>query len=269
MRHQLDAPILAHRRLAEYEYEVVLHAPAVAAEARAGQFLEVLYDHSLSPYTRRPFSVFKVDRQAGTVTIVYLARGAFTQGMARQRVGETLSIVGPLGNHFVASDAPGVRHVLVAGGVGAPPMYLLAWEMVQAGEDASRLVVIDGARSRDLLVAVREFQELGVGLRLVTDDGSAGRRGVVTDLLREALDEGGPAQVYSCGPTAMLRAVSELCAERAVPCLVSVETMMPCGLGVCMGCAVKIRDASHPDGYQVLRGCHEGPIFRGEDVLWD
>lgn len=269
MRHQLDAPILAHRQIGDCEFEMVLHAPAIAAEARAGQFLQVLYDHSLNPYTRRPFSVFKVDAASGAVTIVYLSRGAFTRGLARQRVGDRLSIVGPLGNRFVPSDAPGVRHILVAGGVGAPPITLLAWEMVRDGAAPGSLVVINGARTRSQLVGVREFEDLGVDLRLVTDDGSAGRRGIVTDVLRELLDPRGAVQVYACGPTAMLRAVSGLCIERGAPCLVSVETMMPCGLGVCMGCAVKIRDASHPDGYRMLRGCHDGPVFRGEDVLWD
>ncbi len=269
MIHQLDAPILAHRQIAENEYEMVLHAPPIAADARAGQFLQVLYGRSMSPFTRRPFSVFSTDPETGAVTMVYLARGGFTQGMAALRVGDTLSVVGPLGNRFVPSEVPGVRHIMVAGGVGAPPMHLLATEMVREGRAPKDLIVINGARSRALLVAEREFGELGVDLRLVTEDGSAGQKGLVTDPLREALDDGGPAQVYACGPTPMLRAVAGVCAERGVPCLVSLETMMPCGLGVCMGCAVKLKDATKPEGYQVVRGCHEGPVFRGEDVLWD
>src|SRR5437870_2198554 len=98
MRHQLEAPILAHEQLAEYEFELTLHAPEIARDARPGQFVQVLYDQTYNPFTRRPFSVYRVDKHAGTFAIVYLARGAFTQGMRDKRPGQDLLVVGPLGN---------------------------------------------------------------------------------------------------------------------------------------------------------------------------
>lgn len=270
MRYQLDVPIIAHERLADYEYEITLHAPQVAQEARPGQFMQVLYDQTYNPFTRRPFSVYRVDRAQGTFSIVYLARGVFTQGMRNKQVGQTLSVVGPLGNWYIPDPDPKVTHIMVAGGVGAPPLYFLAQEMTCGDAAECKVAVINGARTRNLLVAIKEFTDLGVDLHFTTDDGTHGFKGIVTDTLQTMLAEAdGPVHVYTCGPTAMLRAVGELCVARRIPCQVSVETVMPCGLGVCMGCVVKIRDKGNPDGFTYLRSCYEGPVFRAEDIVWD
>src|SRR2546430_174526 len=121
MRYQIDAPIVAHEQLAEFEFEITLHAPEVAGEAKPGQFMQVLYDQNYNPFTRRPFSVYRVFPESGHFTIVYLARGVFTQGLRNKRPGQTLSVVGPLGNWFEPDPRPGVAHILAAGGVGAPP----------------------------------------------------------------------------------------------------------------------------------------------------
>jgi dihydroorotate dehydrogenase electron transfer subunit len=265
MRFQLDAPILSHAQLAEHEFEMTLLAPEVANESRPGQFMQILYDHNYNPFTRRPFSVYRVDKVKGTFSIVYLARGVFTQGLRNKRAGEKLSVVGPLGNWYELDPAPDVRHIMVAGGVGAPPLYFLAEQM----GDRSNVTVINGARTRNLLVGVNEFEELGLDLRFTTDDGSLGLKGLVTDALKKVLDElPGPSHIYTCGPTGMLKAVADIAIARGVPCQLSVETMMPCGVGVCMGCVVKIKDHSEL-GYSYLRSCYEGPVFTAEQIIWE
>src|SRR5258706_2637930 len=265
MRFQQDAPILSHEQLAEHEFEMTLLAPEVANESRPGQFMQILYDYNYNPFTRRPFSVYRVDREKGTFSIVYLARGIFTQGLRNKRAGEKRSIVGPLGNWYELGPSPGVKHIMVAGGVGAPPLYFLAEQM----KDRSNVTVINGARARDLLVGVNEFEELGLDLRFTTDDGSLGLKGLVTDALKQILAENpGEAHIYTCGPTGMLKAVSDIAIAGGVPCQVSVETVMPCGVGVCMGCVVKIKDKSKA-GYSYLRSCYEGPVFRADEIIWD
>jgi dihydroorotate dehydrogenase electron transfer subunit len=270
MRHQLEVPILAHERLADYEYELTLAAPEIAAESRPGQFMQVLYDQTYNPFTRRPFSVYKVDKEQGTFSIVYLARGVFTLGLRNKQVGQKLSVVGPLGNWFEPDPRPVATHLLVGGGVGAPPLYFMAEEMSHDSALKSRIRVVNGARSRELLVGIEEFNALGVDIRFTTDDGSYGQKGIVTDALVQLLDEtAGPVHVYTCGPTPMLRAVGDLCLSRGVPCQVSVETMMPCGLGVCMGCVVKIKAAESPTGYSHLRSCYEGPVFAADRIVWE
>ena len=265
MRFQLEVPILSHEQLAEHEFEMTLLSPEVASESKPGQFMQILYDHNYNPFTRRPFSVYRVDKDRGTFSIVYLARGVFTQGLRNKRAGEKLSVVGPLGNWYELDPRPGVRHIMVAGGVGAPPLYFLAERM----KDRSNVTVINGARTRNRLVGVTEFEELGVDLRFTTDDGSVGHKGIVTDALIRALDEhSAPAHIYTCGPTGMLRAVADIAITRSVHCQVSVETMMPCGVGVCMGCVVKIKDDSEA-GYCNLRSCYEGPVFRADRIVWE
>ena len=269
MRFQLDVPILAHEKLAEFEYELTLFAPEVANHSKPGQFMQILYDNSYNPFTRRPFSVYKVDKAKGTFSIVYLARGVFTQGLRNKQVGQKLSVVGPLGNWFSKSGPRETTHILVGGGVGAPPLCFFAEELVADSQTKPLVRVINGARSKDLLVGIHDFDILGLEVAYTTNDGSYGQKGVVTNALADILDSlTGPAHVYTCGPTAMLRAVGDLCMERGVPCQVSVETMMPCGRGVCMGCVVKIKDDSE-SGFNYLRSCFEGPVFPAESVLWE
>jgi dihydroorotate dehydrogenase electron transfer subunit len=270
MRYQIDAPIIAHEQLADFEYEMTLLAPEVVQEARPGQFMQVLYDQTYNPFTRRPFSVYRVDPDKGTFSIVYLARGVFTLGMRKKQVGQTLSVVGPLGNWFQPDPRLDVTHIMVAGGVGAPPLYFLAQQMSCGDGPECTLAVVNGARTKSLLVGIQEFGELGVDVHFTTDDGSHGLKGIVTDQLLPMLDSAaGPVHVYTCGPTAMMRAVAEICLARGVPCQVSLETVMPCGLGVCMGCVVKIKDAGSATGFNYLRSCYEGPVFRADEVIWE
>ncbi|HSV72400.1 MAG TPA: dihydroorotate dehydrogenase electron transfer subunit [Chthonomonadales bacterium] len=270
MPYQIDAPIRSHARVGEFEYEMRLHAPAVAREAAPGQFVQVRYGDLSSPFCRRPFSIFHTDRESGEFTIAYLVRGGFTAGMRGLAEGQMLSVVGPLGNRLVADPRPDLVHVLVAGGVGAPPLYFLAREMLATGTPPDAIRVINGARSREHIVARREFAALGVPVTTTTDDGSEGRKGIVTHALRDLLPVlGSRGRVATCGPTDMMRAVAGICREHDVPCTVSVETVMPCGLGVCMGCVVKRRDPSTPEGFAYVRACHEGPVFDAGEVIWD
>ena len=270
MKYELEAPVVSHERLGDYEYEITLHAPPVAESARAGQFMQVQYDLTYNPFTRRPFSVYRVDKEQGTFSILYLARGVFTQGLRKQHVGDVVSVVGPLGNWYEPDPRPEVTHIMVAGGVGAPPLYLLAQQMLCDESGQCTISVINGARTLNLLCATREFDELGVDTHFTTDDGTRGIRGLVTDALLPMLDAAeGPVHVYTCGPTAMLRAVGDLCVSRGIPCQASVETMMPCGLGVCMGCVVKIKDSASETGYVYQRSCYEGPVFPAERIIWE
>ena len=269
MRFHVTAPILTHRQIGETEFELIVHAPGIAREARPGQFLQVLYGGAAGPFMRRPFSVFYTDPAAGAVSIVYLARGSFTHGLRSLGASDSISIVGPIGNAFVPDRAPNTRHLLVAGGVGAPPLYFMAKQMLAEHHDRSSIVVINGARSRDLLVAMPEFNALGIAVQATTDDGSQGRHGTAADELSDQIERfGADCAVYACGPTPMLQAVGDLSIASGIRCKISVETVMPCGLGVCMGCVIKLRSATAPSGYTYVRSCHDGPIFDASEVIW-
>lgn len=270
MRCAEHCEVVANRPVATHQFEIEIHCPTVALHAQPGQFVQMRVQSGYEPLFSRPFSVFRRFPERGDFSVIYLVRGTFTQLLARKRPGESVFVVGPLGNRFVIPQpASGTLHVLVAGGVGAPPLYLLAEELVQIGVPRQRIVTVNGARRHDLLVCQQHFAELGVRLWTVTEDGSAGTKGKVTDVL-EGLQERGElfgerCQIYTCGPTAMLEAVGAFARKHGLPCQVSVETLMPCGLGVCLGCAVKVRT---PNGTDYKRACVDGPIFDAAEVVW-
>jgi dihydroorotate dehydrogenase electron transfer subunit len=272
-RYELDAVVVAHTHVVANEYEIVFAAPEVAQVAQPGQFLGLLYNDSYAPLVRRPFSIYGTNRDAGTCSVLYQARGSFTSGLAAKRPGDRVSLLGPLGRPFQWDPSPEVRHILIAGGIGAPPLVFLAGELCRARGDrtsANDIIVLNGARTRDLLVGMVEFGELEITLHALTDDGSHGRQGRVTDLLLSLLAEetSGRTQVYACGPMPMLRALSDIALAHAIPCQLSIETSMPCGIGVCNGCAVPVRNSATPPDTRYALGCCDGPVFEAAELLW-
>jgi dihydroorotate dehydrogenase electron transfer subunit len=273
-RYELEAAVVAHRHIVASEYEIVFAAPDVAQAAQPGQFLELLYNECYVPLVRRPFSIYGVDRAVGTCSVHYQARGAFTSGLAAKQPGDRVSLLGPLGRPYRWTSAADTRHILIAGGIGAPPLVFLAGELCRArGGDCSPtddIIVLNGARTRDLLVGMVEFGDMDVTLHALTDDGSHGRAGKVTELLLGLLaqETDGPTHLYACGPMPMLRAVGEIALARSIPCQLSIETSMPCGLGVCNGCAIPVRDPAAPNGTRFALGCCEGPVFEASELLW-
>jgi dihydroorotate dehydrogenase electron transfer subunit len=320
-RYEVQATVAAHRPIIGHEFELVFHAPAIADIAQPGQFVEILFGENYAPLVRRPFSLYRVDRVAGVCSVLYLARGSFTTGLARKQPGDVVSLLGPLGRPFHWTSEPGTQHILVAGGLGAPPLYFLASELsrslaasaARGGtslhrhgasgtqilsaahtatevrearlnvdgelEDAtmpeagnSRLIVINAARTESLLVGLSEFGELDIALHVMTDDGSRGTKGMATELLTTLLEaeqgDGVARAIYACGPMAMLRSVGEIAVQRELPCQLSIETTMPCGIGLCQGCATPVHDASSPAGFSYALACVDGPVFEARDLVW-
>ncbi len=159
--------------------------------------------------------------------------------------------------------APGQEKILVGGGIGLVPLYMLAGELVR--HSSVRLLM--GGRTRDDILAVTEFERLGVETYVSTDDGSLGEEGLVTQVLQRKLDKYPQAAVFACGPMPMIEAVYRICAARGVPLQVSLEALMACGVGACLGCVVK--GAGHSqENPRYLCSCKEGPVFRAEQLDW-
>lgn len=266
MMWELAATVVEHRMRAPNQYELILHAPPIAETAQPGQFVMVRPMALYAPLWRRPYSIWRANPDKGVFSIFYAVQGPFTELLSLKPVGATLSVLGPLGNSF--QPVEGVRrHILVAGGVGAPPLSFLATRLVSVLPKGQRLVMLAGARRRDLLVGLDEFRALGAEVHVATEDGSQGYAGLVTDLLEQALTAPVPSAVYACGPNAMLQVVSQICLARSVPCQISLDAPMPCGVGACGGCAVPI--ALPEGGVWYRRACVEGPVFRAEEVRWE
>ncbi|HHV61869.1 MAG TPA: dihydroorotate dehydrogenase electron transfer subunit [Firmicutes bacterium] len=289
---QVVAPVISNVEIAPSIFRMSLSAPGIARSALPGQFVHVVChdagNHvsegsrnsglSLDPLLRRPFSICRVDRSGATIDLVYQVVGRGTEMLSRVAPGEAgragaVDILGPLGRGFdiprslAGEDAAG-RALLVAGGLGVAPLIFLAYALA---ERQVRADVAVGARSRDLLWGIDEFELLGFGVELATEDGSAGARGLVTELVERRLCEslgghGAPtvryAAIFACGPAPMLAAVARLAGERGVPCQVSLEERMACGVGACLGCVVKTKA-----GYR--RVCADGPVFNAADIFFD
>ncbi len=258
--------ILHQERIVPQIFRLCLSSPGIAQEARPGQFVHLRIREGTDPLLRRPFSIHRVDRERGEVQVLYQVVGQGTRLLSRKPVGERLDALGPLGHGFEVSEEGG-GVLLVAGGIGIAPRFFLCEDWLR-GRAGTALI---GARTRDGILCHDLLRSGGVTVHIATDDGSFGDRGVVTDLLNAQLEAGREASaspiVYACGPVAMLASVAALCRAYEVPCQVSLESRMACGLGACLGCAVKVR-SSVPPGYEYQRVCTEGPVFEAEEVIW-
>jgi dihydroorotate dehydrogenase electron transfer subunit len=265
MPHQTDAPVISNFEIVRDHYVITCRAPEIAAEARPGHFVNArIAEEGYDPLLRKPFSIYTVERERGEISLLYSVVGATTRGMARKQPGHTLDIVGPLGGKlFTPATDPDTLHIMVGGGYGVPPLVFLSRELLRSRKD-TRLAFLIGARTKDLLLCETELKTAGITTHTATDDGSCGFRGRVTDALAPLIAEhkASPISVYCCGPTPMMRAVGALCAEAGVPCQVSVEVSMPCGVGVCMGCVLDLTDGKR------VRCCVDGPVFEAQEVSW-
>lgn len=260
------APVVRHEALNRDHFLLTLESTRIAREARAGQFVMVQTRAGSDPLLRRPMSLYRVlPGGRGRIQILYKVVGAGTRYLSQQPAGAVLPTLGPLGNGFRPPE-PGNRPVLVAGGIGIAIFPFLAETLGKAGRPAP--ILLYGGRSKRDLVALGFFRTRRIPMRLATEDGSAGTRGYVTRLLEPLLDRRkGDAllEIYACGPTPMLKAVGALAMGAGVPCQLALESQMPCGIGVCLGCVVPCPgDARGP---VFRRVCTEGPIFRASEVL--
>lgn len=243
--------------------------PEVAETARPGQFVEVRTRDSTDPFLRRPFSVNHVDRESGTFGVLYQAVGHFTKQIARRKPGDTLEVAGPLGRPYPLGPEEGDEIVFVAGGVGIAS-FLLAACMLRETGDGRPVRLFYGARDSQAIVQVDDFRAAGVECTVATEDGSLGETGFVTAPLERYLAARPPRPVlYVCGPTPMLRAVADMAARHDAKCYLSLETYMGCGIGTCMGCAIKMRTGDGPEDFEYQRACVEGPVVDAARLIWE
>jgi dihydroorotate dehydrogenase electron transfer subunit len=250
--------IAAQQPLAPPYVLTEIDAPEVAATVRPGQFVMVRPEGSLDPLLARPFSVYGVGA-SGTIRLLYNVVGRGTALLARLRPGDPVHVVGPLGRGFRLDRLPD-RAVLVAGGIGIAAFGLLCGEL---GRHRVPVKLLYGARTARDLIEVEAFAAHGVELALASDDGSRGRRALVTALLEEEVAAGPGLSAYACGPPAMLRRVRELTLAAGLGCELALEARMACGFGICLGCAIPA--AAAPGTYRLV--CQDGPVLEAAEVL--
>lgn len=246
-----DCILVSKAQLTSTVYDFRLKNQQLADITRPGQFVQVFVPGKT---LRRPISV--CDVVDDTIRLVFEVRGEGTQIMAKMKEGETVNIIAPLGNGFVLDKNK--RTVFVGGGIGVPPMLYSARQL---GENA---VVINGFRNKDAVILSDDFKKSVSKLIITTDDGSYGIHGFVTQPLAEEIKNA--ELVCACGPTPMLKNIAKIAKENNVPCQVSLEQRMACGVGACLGCAVAVNRGDGTTFFQHV--CKDGPVFHAEEVAW-
>ncbi len=250
--NSLECRIAENRQVAEAVFLICLEAPEIALRARPGQFVMLRVGRGWEPLLRRPFSICGV-RDTTHILVLYQVVGRGTELLAGRRPGQTLPVLGPLGRGFRLP--PGTqRAILVGGGMGIAPLLFLARTLRQPPA-----VFLCGYAAASRVIPGWLFDP-GRRPRVVTEDGSAGSAGLVTDHLAAemAAYRPGRAEIYACGPRAMLREVIRLAEKAGLPCQVSLEAVMACGVGACQGCVVRAGTGTGPAFYRV---CRDGPVF--------
>jgi dihydroorotate dehydrogenase electron transfer subunit len=225
-------------------------------KSQPGQFVMLRGAWQRDPILPRAFSILWAEEEKAEFLIHRVGRGSGL--LSSVRPGDSIAVLGPLGTSF-PSPREGLQDVLVAGGCGIAPLYFIARRALCAGQQAG-LELLLGARSESELVFHEALRSRGLSVFTSTEDGSHGHPGLVTELLEQRLSQQAAARILTCGPKAMLLAVREIARRHSLPCYISVEAGMACGLGACLGCAIESRH----DSYRYV--CQDGPVFEAEEV---
>lgn len=238
-------------------YDMLIEAPEIAKWAMPGQIVHILCGEGTT--LRRPISI--CETVGDCIRLCYEVRGKGTDWMAKRRAGDYISILGALGHGFSVKE--GERALLVGGGIGIYPL-------LSVGKKCSSAKALFGFRTVSLINSLELFENNGIPTSVITDDGSNGRKGFVTELLREELAGGGVDVVYVCGPRCMMAAVAEICEAAGVRCEVSMEERMGCGVGACLACVCKtmFKDNMGVTGEKYKRVCMDGPVFDSKEIIW-
>jgi dihydroorotate dehydrogenase electron transfer subunit len=246
-------------------YLLRFFSAAMAAEAQPGQFVMVRPKKFSEPLLPRPFSIHRL--QGDRVELLFKVVGQGTRQLADLKKGDLLEVRGPLGRGFnFSTDQP---PILVAGGMGVAPLLFLAetWKRSQKKNQKEAIRLFLGARDKTELLCLREFERAGAEIFTATEDGSYGRKGLVTRLLTATLKNPSPHQtLFVCGPNPMLKTVRNWAIQNGISCQLSLETHMACGLGACLGCVVARKNGP---GTVYVNVCQEGPVFQAQEVFWD
>jgi dihydroorotate dehydrogenase electron transfer subunit len=261
---QQTARVLYNRQVAPDCYKLGLACRGYET-AVPGQFVMLQVSEGPEPLLRRPFSIHGLltnDETSGPgIEILYKVVGTGTRILSKTPADETMDLLGPLGNAFL-QEPPGPRIFLVGGGIGVPPLVFLARTLRNRGVDMARCHMFLGGRSKADLLCREDFQALGLTLHITTDDGSEGDQCLITHPVEQEAGESPPDIIYACGPLPMLSCLAGIASAKNIRCQISIESMMACGMGACLGCAVE--KSGDADTYWHV--CKDGPVFEAGQV---
>lgn len=261
MAKQQQAKLIKKEQLNQDIYKFSVKAPEIVKEAKPGNFIEIRVSDQTEPFLRRPISIYNLEKETGILEFIFQIKGKGTEILAKKEENELIDIIGPLGYGTFKYDQ--YKNLgIIGGGIGVFPLYELA---KCAKNDNKNVNTYLGFRNKEYVVLENEFKKVSDYLTITTDDGSYAKQGFAINFLEKDIEEGKIDAIYACGPLPMLKAVQKLAIEKEIPCQISLEEKMGCGLGVCLGCAVKTSKSSKdvPEYWHV---CKAGPVFQAKDV---
>ena len=262
-KFKLDCEIVKTEKIIDGIYKFTIKAAEIANVAKAGQFLEIQVSKTGEVFLRRPISIYNVIKETGEVEFIFQVKGKGTQILSNCKEGDTINILGPLGNgSFSVKEYKKVA--IIGGGIGTYPLYELAKELKTNGN--SDVTMYMGFRNKDLVTLEKEFEEVTSKVVITTDDGSYKQKGFALDVLKADCQAQKPDIIFACGPLPMLKAVQAFASENDINCEMSLEERMGCGIYACVGCNVRIV-TDNPDEIKYKYVCTDGPVFNSKAVI--
>lgn len=257
----IKSKLISKEELIPGIFKFSVQADEIVSISKPGNFIEIRVNNDIEPFLRRPISIYNMDKENGILEFIFQVKGKGTSILSEKRVGDLIDIVGPLGyGTFKYSNYKNLA--IIGGGIGVFPLYELS---KNAKNENKNVNIYLGFRNKDLVVLEQEFNKVCNNLIITTDDGSYAEKGFAIDFLRKDIESGKIDSIFACGPLPMLKAIRKLAIEKNIPCQISLEEKMACGLGVCLGCAVKT-SASSKDSPEYWHVCKAGPVFQAKDV---
>ena len=258
MKKKEICTVIRQKEIGDGIFSMWIQTENIGKEAKPGQFVS-LYSKDGSKLLPRPISLCEIDRENSRLRLVYRVTGAKTgtEEFSRLKAGDTIPVIGPLGNGFPVEKAEGKRAFLMGGGIGVPPILELAKQM-----QCEKKQIVLGYRNAHSFLK-EEFEAAGE-LYISTEDGSVGTKGNVMDAIREQKLEADI--IYACGPTPMLRAIKQYAEENGIECYISLEERMACGIGACLACVCKSKEKDAHSNVNNKRICKDGPVFLSTEV---
>lgn len=251
---KIRAAVVSQKQIGSDVFDMVLQVGEVASLAKPGQFIS-MYSNDKSKLLPRPISICGIDKEQGTLRVVYRAVGEGTKEFSQMVPGDTLDVIGPLGNGFTMKNK---KAILFGGGIGIPPMLELAKQL-----DCEKVAVLG---YRDEIFLAEEFEQV-TKVAIASEDGKTGTKGNVLDAVRELGLEGDI--IYACGPTPMLKAIKAYAEEKGMEAQISLEERMACGIGACLACVCKSKEIDHHTYVHNKRICKDGPVFDAKEVVFE
>jgi dihydroorotate dehydrogenase electron transfer subunit len=260
-----EGVVVRNEQIADKTFRLSIAVDDKFPIAQSGQFIMVRLAVDVNLLLGIPLAIYKVDRNSNSfggcdvVDVIYLVAGNMTSRFAQLTTNTRIRMWGPLGRGF---EVDFLGHtILIAGGVGHVPFLMLA-------EKLKRATLLYGAKNAARVVPLDDFVKAGVDVKIATDDGSLGIHGFVTELINQVYQQNEPTRILCCGPAQMMKATFEIAKKLELPCTVSLETPMSCGIGICYGCVVKVKDKNNPNGWNYKRTCIDGPAFDAYDLIF-